>query len=69
MYKFQVPSFSNDIDIIKCHCIFFFYENRKSIDGHDSIAPTRWHSTNTHLSSLGVLVTEPDYFPTRQQLL
>ena len=29
-----------------------------------SLSSTRWHSTNTHLSGLGILGTERDYFPT-----
>ena len=29
-----------------------------------TLSPLYWHSTNTYLSSLGMLGTEPDYFPT-----
>ena len=34
-----------------------------------TLPPARWHSTNTCVSSLGILGTEPDYFPTQQPLL
>ena len=43
---------------------------RRIIKLHDTAAlsPARWHSTNTYLPSLGMLGTEPDYFPTQQPL-
>ena len=34
-----------------------------------ALSPTKWHSTNTYLSSLGLMDTEPVYFPTQQQFL
>ena len=32
------------------------------------LSPARWHSTNTRLSTLGILGTEPAYFPQQQAL-
>ena len=34
-----------------------------------ALSPAWWHSTNTHLPSLSMLGTEPDYFPTPLPLL
>ena len=33
------------------------------------LLPARWHSANTYLSSLGILGTEPAYYPNQQPLL
>ena len=34
-----------------------------------SLSSARWHSSNTNLSSLGILGKEKDYFPTQKPLL
>ena len=38
-------------------------------DTDQQLSPGRWHSTNTHLSSLGILGTEPAYFSKKEALL
>ena len=37
--------------------------------GELALSLARWYSANTHLFSLGILGTEPDYFPKWQPLL
>ena len=43
------------LDCTSCHSAYF----------GDRLSPAGWRYTNTHLSSLGILGTEPDFFPKR----
>ena len=60
-------AFSTKIDYLKSvesHCNYVVTRSRSH-----ALSPAKWHSTNTYLSSLDMLCTEPDYFPTQQPLL